>query len=60
MKRLYYTVFEEENDQLVCGKRMCQINEFKGVVTGHQYDVERTDVEGETAESLYSRDPRRR
>lgn len=37
---------------------MCQINEFKGIVTGHQYDVERTDVEGETAESLYSRDPR--
>lgn len=37
---------------------MCQIKEFKGIVTGRQYDVERTDVEGETAESLYSRDPR--
>lgn len=34
------------------------MNEFKGIVTGHQYDVERTDVEGKTAKSLYSRDPR--
>ena len=37
---------------------MHQINEFKGIVIGHQYDVERTDFKGESAESLYFHDPR--
>lgn len=42
MKRLYYTIFEEGSESKLVGrKKLCQINEFKEMFTGHQYDVKK-------------------
>ena len=56
--RVYDTVFEEKSGSVSLQEKNVSSYAFKGMSAGHQYDVKKTGVEGETAGSLHSRDPR--